>query len=81
MEAVWLLAILACPLVMGVMMLWMMRGMRGEHGRRHEAPAHEPSTWRDRERDDADTPEPEERVPLDGGRDETPALDEQEARR
>jgi hypothetical protein len=30
MESIWLLAILACPLVMGVMMLLMMRGMRGD---------------------------------------------------
>lgn len=28
MEAIWLLAILACPLVMGVMMFLMMRGTR-----------------------------------------------------
>ena len=28
MESIWLLAILACPLVMGVMMFFMMRGMR-----------------------------------------------------
>jgi hypothetical protein len=28
MEAIWLLAILACPLIMGVMMFLMMRGMR-----------------------------------------------------
>jgi hypothetical protein len=28
MEAIWLLAILACPLIMGVMMFVMMRGMR-----------------------------------------------------
>jgi hypothetical protein len=27
MEAIWLLAILACPLLMGVMMFVMMRGM------------------------------------------------------
>ena len=31
MEAIWLLAILACPLVMGVMMFLMMRGMRRDH--------------------------------------------------
>ena len=31
METIWLLAILACPLVMGVMMLLMMRGMRRDH--------------------------------------------------
>jgi hypothetical protein len=28
-EGIWLLAILACPLLMGAMMLFMMRGMRG----------------------------------------------------
>ena len=28
MEAIWLLAILACPLIMGVMTFVMMRGMR-----------------------------------------------------
>lgn len=32
MEAIWLLAILACPLVMGVMMFLMMRGMRRDRG-------------------------------------------------
>lgn len=32
METIWLLAILACPLVMGVMMFLMMRGMRRDHG-------------------------------------------------
>lgn len=31
MESIWLLAILACPLVMGVMMFLMMRGMRRDH--------------------------------------------------
>jgi hypothetical protein len=31
MESIWLLVILACPLVMGVMMFWMMRGMRRGH--------------------------------------------------
>ena len=31
MESIWLLVILACPLVMGVMMLFMMRGMRRDH--------------------------------------------------
>ena len=31
MESIWLLAILACPLVMGVMMFFMMRGMRRDH--------------------------------------------------
>jgi len=33
MEAIWLLAILACPLIMGVMMFLMMRG-----GRRGDRP-------------------------------------------
>lgn len=33
MEAIWLLAILACPVVMGLMMFFMMRGMRGHNGR------------------------------------------------
>jgi hypothetical protein len=33
MEAIWLLAILVCPAVMGVMMFFMMRGRRhGRHG-------------------------------------------------
>ena len=31
MEPIWLLMILACPLVMGVMMFVMMRGMRRGH--------------------------------------------------
>ena len=31
MESIWLLAILACPLIMGVMMFLMMRGMGREH--------------------------------------------------
>ena len=81
MEAVWLLAVLACPLVMGAMMLWMMRGMRGGHGRRDEAPAYEQPMRRDRETDAADAPPaPEEGAPLDGGRDETLTLDEEAAR-
>jgi hypothetical protein len=29
MDAIWLLVILVCPAVMGVMMFFMMRGMRG----------------------------------------------------
>lgn len=29
MEAIWLLVLLACPVIMGVMMLLMWRGMRG----------------------------------------------------
>jgi hypothetical protein len=33
MEWVWLLAILACPVVMGLVMFFMMRGMRGQGGR------------------------------------------------
>jgi hypothetical protein len=39
MEFWWLLAVLICPIVMGGMMLWMMRGMRsGRSGadRTHE---------------------------------------------
>lgn len=32
MEAIWLLAIIACPLVMGVMMFVMMRGMLRKDG-------------------------------------------------
>lgn len=28
MEAIWLLAVLACPVVMGGSMIWMMRSMR-----------------------------------------------------
>jgi hypothetical protein len=32
MEGLLLLAVLVCPVVMVVMMLWMMRGVRG-HGR------------------------------------------------
>jgi hypothetical protein len=32
MEGIWLLAILACPLIMGVMMFLMMRGMRRGDG-------------------------------------------------
>jgi hypothetical protein len=62
MEAVWLLAVLACPLVMGAMMLWMMRGIRGEHGRRDEAPAHE-VPMRDDGAEAAGAPrEPQQRV-------------------
>jgi hypothetical protein len=34
METMWLLAILACPLMMGVMMFAMMRGMRRGDARR-----------------------------------------------
>lgn len=34
MEAIWLLAILACPLIMGVMMFLV---MRGTHGGEHAA--------------------------------------------
>jgi hypothetical protein len=79
MEAVWLLAVLACPLVMGAMMLWMMRQMRGS---RDEAPAAEPSQPADRETEAADASrEPEERAPLDGGREEIAALAEEQARR
>jgi hypothetical protein len=36
MEVLFLLAVLVCPLVMGGMMVWMMRQMRG--GARDEAP-------------------------------------------
>jgi hypothetical protein len=82
MEAVWLLAVLACPLVMGAMMLWMMRQMRGEHHSRDEAPAAEPSQSADRETEAAyASREPEERAPLDGGREEIATLAEEEARR
>jgi len=35
-EAIWLLAILACPLLMGAMMFLMMRGMRrGDAAAKH----------------------------------------------
>ena len=82
MEAVWLLAVLACPLVMGAMMLWMMRQMRGDHHRREEAPAREPPMLPERETEAADIPpEPEERAPLDGGREATANHAEEEARR
>ncbi len=38
MEQLWFLAILlVCPLVMGAMMIWMMRGMRAGHGERADA--------------------------------------------
>jgi hypothetical protein len=41
MEALILLAVLACPIVMGTMMLLMWRGMRAGHGSKdeHEEPA------------------------------------------
>jgi hypothetical protein len=82
MEAVWLLAVLACPLVMGAMMLWMMRGMRGDHGCRDETAAHEPPVLRDRQTEAVDTgPEPQEQAPLAGGREEMARLGEEEARR
>ncbi len=32
MEAIWLVALLACPLLMGLMMFFMMRGMRRRDG-------------------------------------------------
>ena len=35
MEAIWLLAVLACPLIMGAMMFVMMRGMRRRGGIEH----------------------------------------------
>jgi hypothetical protein len=39
-EGLWLLAILACPLLMGAMMFFMMRGMRG-HGGAQQPPRDE----------------------------------------
>lgn len=41
MEAIWLLAILACPVIMGVTMFLMMRGMR--RGDRPAERSHEES--------------------------------------
>lgn len=38
MEGIWILAVLACPLIMGAMMFLMMRGHRGQ-GERHEKDA------------------------------------------
>jgi hypothetical protein len=46
MEVLILLAVLACPIVMGTMMLLMWRGMRAGHGsgNEHEEPTPAPKT-------------------------------------
>jgi hypothetical protein len=49
MEALLLLAVLACPLLMGGMMLWMRRDMRRQHLAEHEqAPAQRDELMDDR---------------------------------
>lgn len=58
MEVLILLAVLACPIVMGTMMLLMWRGMRTGHGSRDEheesAPAGKTITADQREEDGAE---------------------------
>jgi hypothetical protein len=53
MEVLILLAVLACPIVMGTMMLLMWRGMRGHQGGAHDDVAPTPTVTTSEQREEA----------------------------